>query len=158
MLSHLVVSNQLFATPWTVAHQAPLSMGILQARILEWVSIPSSEAFYSCTICSENSYKHVKNELVLSCPYNTGQDFWTWTYSSHSSRKLSFPKYQKSLFATFHYIPVSVQRHSLTIVFKMSHFSPPIILYFFFLLLKSFVNWVYWSIIGLNYTNLKFDV
>ena len=32
----------LFATPWTAAHQAPLSMGILQARILEWVSMPSS--------------------------------------------------------------------------------------------------------------------
>ena len=25
-------------TPWTVAHQAPLSMGILQGRILEWVA------------------------------------------------------------------------------------------------------------------------
>ena len=23
-------------TPWSVAHQAPLSMGILQARILDW--------------------------------------------------------------------------------------------------------------------------
>ena len=33
---------QLFVTPWTVAHQAPLSMGILQARILEWVAMPSS--------------------------------------------------------------------------------------------------------------------
>ena len=33
MLSHV----QLFVTPWTVARQAPLSMGILQARILEWV-------------------------------------------------------------------------------------------------------------------------
>ena len=32
---------RLFATPWTVAHQAPWSMGILQARILEWVAIPS---------------------------------------------------------------------------------------------------------------------
>ena len=29
-------------TPWTVAHQAPLFMGILQARILEWVAMPSS--------------------------------------------------------------------------------------------------------------------
>jgi len=28
--------------PWTVACQAPLSMGILQARILEWVAMPSS--------------------------------------------------------------------------------------------------------------------
>ena len=32
---------RLFATPWTVARQAPLSMGILQARILEWVAISS---------------------------------------------------------------------------------------------------------------------
>ena len=30
---------RLFATPWTEAHQAPLSMGILQARVLEWVAI-----------------------------------------------------------------------------------------------------------------------
>ena len=29
---------RLFATLWTVAHQAPPSMGILQARILEWVA------------------------------------------------------------------------------------------------------------------------
>ena len=29
-------------TPWTVVCQAPLSMGILQARILEWVALPSS--------------------------------------------------------------------------------------------------------------------
>ena len=40
MFSHSVLYNS--ATPWTVAHQAPLSMGILQARILEWVAMPSS--------------------------------------------------------------------------------------------------------------------
>ena len=38
-LSHV----RLFVTPWTVAHQAPLSMGILQARILEWVASPPPE-------------------------------------------------------------------------------------------------------------------
>jgi len=38
MLSHSEVSDS--ATPWTIAHQAPLSMGILQARILEWVAMP----------------------------------------------------------------------------------------------------------------------
>ena len=27
--------------PWTLAYQAPLSMGILQARVLEWVAIPA---------------------------------------------------------------------------------------------------------------------
>ena len=41
MLSHFS-RVQLFVTPWTVARQAPLSMGILQARILEWVAMPSS--------------------------------------------------------------------------------------------------------------------
>ena len=33
-------------TPWTVAHQAPLSMGNLQARILEWVTMPSSRGSF----------------------------------------------------------------------------------------------------------------
>ena len=33
VLSHV----QLFVTPWTVARQVPLSMGILQTRTLEWV-------------------------------------------------------------------------------------------------------------------------
>ena len=37
-LSHV----RLFVTPWTVARQTPLSMGILQARILEWVDYPFS--------------------------------------------------------------------------------------------------------------------
>ena len=32
----------LFLTPWTVACQAPLSIGTLQERILEWVAMPSS--------------------------------------------------------------------------------------------------------------------
>ena len=33
---------RLFATPWTGACQAPLSMELLQAKILEWVARPSS--------------------------------------------------------------------------------------------------------------------
>ena len=43
-LSHLVVSDS--ATPWTGVCQAPLSMGILQARILEWVAMPSSRGSF----------------------------------------------------------------------------------------------------------------
>ena len=35
LLSHV----RLFATSWTVASQALLSMGFSQARILEWVAI-----------------------------------------------------------------------------------------------------------------------
>ena len=33
---------QSFLTPWTIARQTPLSMGILWARILEWGAMPSS--------------------------------------------------------------------------------------------------------------------
>jgi len=33
-------------TPWTAAHQAPLSTGILQTRILEWVAMPSSRGSF----------------------------------------------------------------------------------------------------------------
>ena len=40
VLSCSVMSDS--ATLWTVSCQAPLSMGILQARILEWVAIPYS--------------------------------------------------------------------------------------------------------------------
>ena len=37
---------RLFATLWTVAHQAPLSMEFSQARILEWVAIFFSRGIF----------------------------------------------------------------------------------------------------------------
>ena len=51
-LSHV----QLFATPWTVAHWSPLSVGILQVRLLEWVAMPSSR------VCSQP-----RNQIQVSC-------------------------------------------------------------------------------------------
>ena len=52
-LSHTVTAAakllsriQLVETPWTVAYQAPLSLGFLQARILEWVAIPFSRRIF----------------------------------------------------------------------------------------------------------------
>ena len=65
---------QLFATLWTVACQAPLSMGTLQARILEGVIMPSSRGssqprdwtYVSCGSCiaggfftAESLYTHI---------------------------------------------------------------------------------------------------
>ena len=47
---------QLFVTLWTVAHQAPLSMEILQARILEWVAMPSSRGS-----------SHPRDRTCISC-------------------------------------------------------------------------------------------
>ena len=41
MLSHFS-HVLLFVILWTVARQVPLSMRILQARILEWVAMPST--------------------------------------------------------------------------------------------------------------------
>ena len=38
-----VAQSYLILQPWTVANQVPLSMGILQAKILEWVAMPSSK-------------------------------------------------------------------------------------------------------------------
>ena len=40
MLVAIVVSDSV--TPWAIACQAPLCMGIFQASILEWVAIPFS--------------------------------------------------------------------------------------------------------------------
>ena len=41
MLNCSVVSAS-FVNPWSVACQAPLSMGFFQAKMLEWVAISSS--------------------------------------------------------------------------------------------------------------------
>ena len=50
ILSQSLSHVQLFETPWTVSHQAPLSMEILQARILEWVAISFSKMILSAHI------------------------------------------------------------------------------------------------------------
>ena len=42
MLYLVAQSCLILSDPWTLACQAPLSMGILQARILKWVAMPSS--------------------------------------------------------------------------------------------------------------------
>ena len=53
---YLISHVRLFVTPWTKARQVPLSMGILQARMLEWVAIffsrgssaPRDQTWVSC--------------------------------------------------------------------------------------------------------------
>ena len=64
---------QLFVTPWTVAFQALLSMGILQARILEWVAKPSpgdlpiQELKWSLLHCRQILYHlNYQGSLVLT--------------------------------------------------------------------------------------------
>ena len=42
VLNHAVLSDWLFATPWTVAHQAPLSMGFYRQGYWSGLPFPSS--------------------------------------------------------------------------------------------------------------------
>ena len=52
-------SVQLFAIPWTLAHQPPLFMEFFQARILEWGAI-----FYSRGFSQPRNQTHVS---YVSC-------------------------------------------------------------------------------------------
>ena len=59
VLSHI----WLFATPWAnLACQAPLSMGILQARILEWVAKPSSRG--SSQPRDQTQVSHIEGQIL----------------------------------------------------------------------------------------------
>ena len=75
VFSHLVMSAS-FVTPWTVALQAPLSMGILQARILEWIAMPPSGGSFQprdWTQVSRLQADSLPSE-PLGKPKNTGVD------------------------------------------------------------------------------------
>ena len=65
----------LFVTLWSVAHQAPLSMESLQARILEWIAMPSSR---------ESSWPrdqtHISMSPVLAGRFFTTSDTWEGFY------------------------------------------------------------------------------
>ena len=56
---------QLFVTPWTIACQVLLSIGILQARIPEWVAMPSSRGS-----------SQPRDQTQVSC--GTGRFFTSW--------------------------------------------------------------------------------
>ena len=55
----------LFATPWTIPCQASLSMGILQARILEWVAMPSSRGSFRPRDQTQVSYVSYTGSQIL---------------------------------------------------------------------------------------------
>ena len=59
---------RLLETPWTVAHQAPPSMGIFQARVLEWGAIAFQKQSRFRLICgaSTNCWPKTNRLPVLS--------------------------------------------------------------------------------------------
>ena len=76
MLSHF----QLFATLWTVALQAPLSMGIFQASILEWVAMPSFKGS-----------SQPLNQTHISCISCMGK--WVLCHEHHLGSPQNWPHY-----------------------------------------------------------------
>ena len=72
MLSHSVM---LLVTPWTVAHQAPLSMGILQARVLEWIAMPSSRG--SSQPRDQTQVSHIAGGFFTTWATRKTQEYWS---------------------------------------------------------------------------------
>ena len=82
----------LFATPSTVAQQAPLFMGILQARILEWVSMPSSRGSsqprdWTQVSCIAGGFftSWAAREVYMQ---STSCELWGWMSNKLESRSL----------------------------------------------------------------------
>ena len=66
---------QLFGTPWTVAHQAPLSMESLQARILEWAAMPSSRG--SSQPRDWTQVSHIVSGFFIVWATREAQEYWS---------------------------------------------------------------------------------
>ena len=56
--------SNVSVTPWALACQAPLSMGILQARILEWVAMPSFRVSFQPR---DQTQVFLRCRLILYC-------------------------------------------------------------------------------------------
>ena len=87
---------RLFATLWTVAHLAPLSMGILQVRILEWgatgssrgSSLPRNQAHVSCLLLWQMGSLPL---VPLGKPFSVCKPVRSFTDTGHSEPGIDFP-------------------------------------------------------------------
>ena len=91
---------RLFVIPWTGARQAPLSMGILQAGILEWVAMLSSRIkfilsnhFINQQKCHISYFKNTKTKNFPQPLISLGlrPHFLGATLHQHSSKATSLP-------------------------------------------------------------------
>ena len=89
VLSHSVVSDSF--QPLPVAHQASLSLGILEARILEWVAMPASRGSSQTKDQTQASALHVD-----SLPSEPPRKRWIRTTNSQNTKM----KWQKIVLVT----------------------------------------------------------
>ena len=65
----------LFMTPYTATYQAPLSLGILQARILEWVAMPSYRS--SSQPRDQTQVSRIVGGFFTDWATRDTQDYWS---------------------------------------------------------------------------------
>ena len=70
----LVNPHILFATLWTIAHQVPLSMRILQARILKWVIMSSFRG--SSQPRDQTLVSHIAGRFFTIRATKEAQEYW----------------------------------------------------------------------------------
>ena len=87
--AYLLSCIWLFATPWTVAHQAPLPMGVLQARILEWVAMSSFRG--SSWPRDRTQVSHIAGGFFTIWATREPQEYWSG-YPIPSPGKLPNPE------------------------------------------------------------------
>ena len=72
----LVLSRvRLCVTPWPGAHQFPLSMRILQARLLEWVVMPSSRV--SSQLRDQTQGSCITGKFFTVWATREAQEYWS---------------------------------------------------------------------------------
>ena len=115
-------SHAWLATPWTVAHQAPLSMGISQARKLEWVAISSSRGSsrprdWTCISCIGRwilyHLRHLRSVYILPL---------CWSDAS----KLNSCKVNKAKFSNYRELGVALNPCVWTGFFLLFQIAIPI--------------------------------
>ena len=79
---------RLFATPWTTARQAPLSMGFSKAGMLEWVAVSSSRG---------SSDPGIKPESPMSPAFQADSLPWSHQYDLFFFRFFSHIDYYRVL-------------------------------------------------------------
>ena len=114
-LSHV----RLFAIPGTVAHQAPLSMGILQAKILEWVAISFSRGSSRARDRTHTSYVSCIGRRVLYHQRHLGRPYFLGPVFQIFTALITWVKYRGFINSTschFKYGLLQFQRKALNSV------------------------------------------
>ena len=75
MCVYLLSCVRLFTIACTVAHKAPLSMGVLQARKLEWVTMLSSRGFPQPKDRTQVSC--IAGGFFIVCATREAQEYWS---------------------------------------------------------------------------------